>query len=482
MCPIRTLCVLTLAVTSLMFSACKQELDFDEASLRPGQAEASFSSGYLNLNFPYTGGTASVDLDAPGDWKASFVNDRTKDWCSLSTENGKRGKATITVSVRENGELEQRSANIKFSCGDDTRTIVVTQKQKDAVLVSSNRVDVKEKGGVITINVRANLPYEYIISEESKSWIQPMETKAVTSASISFRVSRNEEFSKREGSILFRSETNSEMVKVYQDGASPSIVVSGSEISISHVGGSFNVEVQHNVSVSVHISPDCKWIQESRTKSMSTSTFRFNVDKNTYFKERQGWIAFKNDESNAVDTLLVTQDPYSILITKDTLYFSGYGSSTFFDVEGSDPKNYKVVPEDDWLTLTGNEVISGNSRFHLAAQPLEVRGEPRVSHILVYPKGSSEPDIVNARQLGRLPAFSYSFTGKETTLPKIEGTNLWGYVFWGDGFVESYRPDSRHIYNDSGTHTVLVELNDPRKVSMTELKSGMRISFKDINK
>ena len=141
-------------VLLLALVGCKPELDFLEGSLRPGRAEALLSGGNVSLNFPSEAGSASVDLSASGAWTAAFVNDRAKDWCTLSTSEGKRGTATITVSVKENTDYDDRSATIRFTCGDLNRTINVTQKQKDALLVTGTRFDVGQDGGKIAVEVK----------------------------------------------------------------------------------------------------------------------------------------------------------------------------------------------------------------------------------------------------------------------------------------------------------------------------------------
>ena len=476
--------ILALTVLVLSFSACQpKELNFEESSLRPGQADASFSSGNVNMNFSSAAGSASVDLEATGKWKAAFVNDRAKDWCSLSTESGKRGKATITVSVKESADYDQRSASIQFTCGKQARTILVTQKQKDAVLISSNRLDVKEEGGNVSIEVRANIPYDYTISEDSKSWITPLGTRGLISTTLNFRVSRNEELQKREGGIVFRSGASTETVKVYQDGAAPCVIVSSSDVKVPSEGGPFSVEIRHNVSVSPIISPECKWIKDIKTRAMSTSTFHFSADKNNYRKDRQAWVAFKNDETNVVETLYVVQPLKTILVSKDTLYFSGRGSLAFFEVDGSDPEDYRIVPGGDWFSVTGQESVSGKGRYRVSAQALEKPDESRTGQVYVYLKDFSEPDTVRLRQFECFPAFSYSTMAKGTVLPKVEGKKLQGFVTWGDGIGEFYSSDLRHTYQEAGPHTVVVELRtNPKKVPITRPENGMKIDFKELSK
>ena len=207
---------LLLIAAFCLIVGCRPEFDFLEGSYPGENPEFTYSGGNIYIAFTSSAGSASVSLEASKKWKATFVNDRAKDWCSLSLDNGKRGTATIQVSVKENAEYDERSASIIFECDDIQRTIVVTQKQKDALLVSGSRFDVGKEGGRIDIEVKANVTFDYSVSDESKSWIKPVETKGLSSSVIAFSVSPNETFTKREGEILFSSMLGMERIKIYE--------------------------------------------------------------------------------------------------------------------------------------------------------------------------------------------------------------------------------------------------------------------------
>ena len=280
-------------VLLLALTGCKPELDFLEGSLRPGRAEATMSGGNVSLNFPSEAGSASVDLSASGAWTAVFVNDRAKDWCTLSTSEGKRGTATITVSVKENPDYDDRSASISFTCGDLKRTINVTQKQKDALLVTGTRFDVGQDGGKIAVEVKANIAFEYTVSQNAKDWIVPTKTKGLTTSVLNFNVLANDDTAKREGEITVKGSAGSEVVKVYQEGAAPTIVLSKNRYDVTAAGGQVRVDVQSNVDVTMVLPSDCSWVRESSTHSMSTSTYYLSVTENEAFVDRSCRILFK---------------------------------------------------------------------------------------------------------------------------------------------------------------------------------------------
>ena len=301
---------------SMVLASCSPELDFVEESLRSGTADASFSNGNLSVLFPATSGSVSVDVTATGEWTASFVNDRAKDWCSLSSFEGKKGTVTITVSVKENADLDERSASINFVCGDVRRSIVVTQKQKDALLVSGNRFDFGQEGGKITLEVNANVQFDYAVSENAKSWIKAVGTKGMTSSTLNFEVLANEDLEKRDGEIVVTGSSAREVVKVYQDGGKPTLVLGKDRYELSGEAQKISVDVRHNVDVTMEIPSDCDWVKESVTKSMSTSTFVLDISENKTFNTRSCRISFRSAAWDLTEEVVLEQEAANYLRIK----------------------------------------------------------------------------------------------------------------------------------------------------------------------
>lgn len=464
----------------LLLVSCRPEIDF--VSYRSAQAETSLAGGDLSLNFPSAAGTASVELEASKAWTASFVNDRARDWCSLSTEAGKRGTATLTVSVKENPDYDQRSASILFVCGDVKRTIVVTQKQKDALLVTSNRVDVGQPGGGIRVEVKANISFDYAISESAKSWITPVETKGLVSSVLQFNVSANDSVEKREGEIAVTGTAGKEVVKVYQEGETPTLVVSSSLEELAPKASEFVVEVRSNLDVTVEIPAACDWLHEVGTKTVSTNSFYFVAEKNQRRQARASWIAFHNKTWGVADTVHVTQDFQRIVVSCDTLQASTRGWTVSFETADPDPSAYKLFFSDRWLYRAGEESLQQGSRFFVAAQPVTDLNGSRLGSVRVYYEDFAEPDTVWIRQYGRLPAFSFTTTAARVRVPEVEEEGQIGFVFWGDDMQESWQSALTHTYKSSGAHTVTVEILNKKQVPITGVEDGMTINLRELRK
>ena len=114
---------------------------------------------------------------------------------------------------------------LNLAAGDLTKSIVVTQKQKDAITLTTAKFEVDKNGGEIQVEVKANVTYEVVIPEQYQSWIregsgsgqiimgdkgynQMHESATRTDMDRTMRkfyISKSEEYDKREGEIIFRS-------------------------------------------------------------------------------------------------------------------------------------------------------------------------------------------------------------------------------------------------------------------------------------
>ena len=124
-------------------TACRPELQFLPESFQSPDAEISGDEEVVSLVFSSKAGSASLSLQSSEDWKAAFVNDRAREWCSIPSESGQKGTFTLTVAVKENATYDERMAVILLRSKDLQRTVVVTQTQLDALLLSPGDRDIR---------------------------------------------------------------------------------------------------------------------------------------------------------------------------------------------------------------------------------------------------------------------------------------------------------------------------------------------------
>ena len=462
---------------SACLTACRPELDFDFHQ----NSQASFSGNGENYTvlFDAESGVASIDLNASGHWTAEFVNGRAY-WCTLSALEGKRGVATLTFSVQSNGEYDERSAAVVFTCKDLKRTIVVTQKQRDALLLSSGRVEMSADGGSFTVEVLSNIDFSHQIEANGQSWIRTISTKGLDKSVLTFQVDQNASLDKRIGTVTFVGPTSQETVTVYQKGETPTIVISEDTVSLTAEEGVFKVEVASNIDATLQVPEDCDWLREIQTKTISTHTYQFAYDRNQARTARTCYLVFRNDAFKKVDSVQVEQGQVPILKEVQDVYIPSAGDvvtlATSAAVQSFDQFHYDAT----WFEPAGMESDPDGNRFSFRVGP-NPEQKMRAVPVSVSIPGFAEPDVFQVRQYGPYPSFSYVTTEQEVVVPKLDEGEIPYLVFWGDGSYERYTQDLQHRYESAGPHTIRFEGHSFLFLLLPAPQDGMRYDFSHLN-
>lgn len=161
----------------------------------------------------------TISFTTNADWTLSVAaTTGGSTWCTPSVTSGSKGSAAVKFTTTENTDYEDRSVAVTIKTGTTSKTFTITQKCKDAMLLTSDKFEVSQKGGAINIEVKANVNYQMEISETAKDWITQTSTRALTTHKHTFNIAANEEYNKREGEIYFINGKQKEIVKVYQTG------------------------------------------------------------------------------------------------------------------------------------------------------------------------------------------------------------------------------------------------------------------------
>ncbi len=256
------------------------------------------------LTFKSTGGAETIWLyydDGNAQWELTGG----ESWCTASKTSG-RSDDQITFEVIENNNPDERNATFIFTCGTVSKELIITQKQKDALTVTSSKIEIDANGGAAIVEVNANIDYKYEIGKDCKEWITNTETRALQTTTLSFDVAQNTNFEKREGTIIISSSTLSETITIIQAGGKPTITVSQNEYKVSGIGENIAIEVSSNVELEV-IKPSADWIKESNTQAISAQTKSFTIYANPTTQSRIGEIEFANDKYNLSTKVTINQ-------------------------------------------------------------------------------------------------------------------------------------------------------------------------------
>lgn len=299
-------------------------------------------------------------------------------WCTVSPNQGKAGENQVLVRVQRNESTDDRNVVLNLTAGDLTKSIVVTQKQKDAITLTTAKFEVDSNGGDIQVEVRANVSYDVVIPEQYQSWIregsgstimddkgqrnnQAYTTRAdMDKAILRFHISPSEEYDKREGEIIFRSGELVETLKIYQTGGGI-LLLSKNEYTVSDKGEQIKVEISSNFDFEVKM-PQVDWITANVTRSVSSHTLYYTVAPNTTYDKREAEIVYYDRKDKSVaDTLKIVQVQKDAILLSQKEYSIGYNEE-YIEVDVNTNVDFEVQIQNSctsWITMLENPVTKG---------------------------------------------------------------------------------------------------------------------------
>lgn len=286
------------------FFACSSDPIVPEVTVEMGK-EDYFAK---NMDFDSSAGEKTFSFNSNVEWTISVaptMNGET--WCTVTPSSGKDGSNTVVVKVQENTGYDDRNVVLTLTAGSTlTKTITVTQKQKDALLLTTNKFEMEPQGGKINVEVKANVEYEVIVPEAYKSWIsQGSKSRGLTTSTVSFDIAETEEYDKREGEIIFKSGNLSETVRVYQTGRAI-LLLSKNECLSTSREKNIIVEIKSNFNFATQM-PNVDWLKENKSRGVSSHTLYFTIDSNTTNENRSTSILFYDKNSDLKETLYIKQ-------------------------------------------------------------------------------------------------------------------------------------------------------------------------------
>lgn len=294
---------LSAIVMCVNFTSCSD--NGEDSSIHTQPAIEEFTQS--DMNFTEKANEQTLTFTTNADWTISVApTNGGEAWYTASPTKGSAGNQIVKIAVTENSTYDDRSVTVTLRAGNESKSFVVTQKQKDAILLTSDKFEIEQKGGTFTVEVKANVNYTTTIGETCKDWItEGSNTRALSTTTKTYSVATNEDSEKREGTITFTDGTLSETVHIYQAGVRPTFIT----INVPTAGENITVELRSNCDYEVEM-PDVDWIHEISTRAMSSHTLYYTIDANTTYDSREAKIVCRNRENDVADTLTIVQAQY----------------------------------------------------------------------------------------------------------------------------------------------------------------------------
>lgn len=303
------------------------------------------------LSFSETQGESSITFTTDADWTLSVAETRVVNWCIPSATSGQKGNSTVKFSVTENTGYDDRSVAVTIKAGSTSKTFKITQKQKDALLVTTNKYEIEQIGGEIEVEVKANIDYQIEIAENAKSWISESNTRALKENIHHFTIATSEELEKREGEIYVKSGNKNETITIYQSGGAI-IILSQKEFNVSDAGDIITVDVKSNVEYGVQM-PEIDWISEDiSTRGVSSHTLKYVISSNENYDSRTADIIFFDKNSDLKDTLTILQVQKDAIIISNKEFNVDSKGDIIEVIVNSNIKYEVIIQNNEWITET----------------------------------------------------------------------------------------------------------------------------------
>lgn len=344
----------------IFFTACSKENDN-----APKQSENIIDFEQGNMNFTERAGEQTFSFTTNTAWVVSVASTRNggAPWCTVAPTSGNAGSHTIKVTTTPNETYDDRSVTVTLKAGTEVKSFVVSQKQKDAILLTNDKFEVDQEGGTVTVEVKSNVSYTATIGEECKDWIKESNsTRALSTTTKSYTVAMNEDGKKREGSIIFSDGSLTETVHIYQAGGSI-ILLSQNDCHVSASGEEITVELRSNCDYEV-VMPSVDWIKETMTRGMSSHTLHYTVAPNDSYDGRKTEIIYRDkSDSSIADTLTILQaQKDAIIISEKEVKVGSEGGTVEVKIDANVDFEMQL-PDVEWISETSTRGLSTHKKY-----------------------------------------------------------------------------------------------------------------------
>ena len=401
---------------------------------------------------PSGSGEVSVDMTYVGEYEVVIDVDGDP-WIHEVATKATEGVLTFRVDANEG--YDDRHAMIEVSVSPELKRFIrVTQKQKDALMLSKERYEIAKEGGEFSVEVMANVEVGLSVDEEASSWLTCVQSKGLSSETFHFKVLPNDGRSTRSGKIVFTGGDLREEVTVYQIGV-PVLVLSDDFVNLTDKDESFSIDVTANVPYEV-VMPEADWITHvPSVKSMVTGTVEFAVKPNETYDAREAVIVIRGTDSELTESVKVVQSQKDAIIAGKSIIEVGVESGTFVLTVGSNV-DYEVSVDSDWLRQVQTKAfVEEDLEFSFDANR-----DPVVREAVITLTDGVLTQNVKVVQEARLEEYVLRVTHDNAvfTMPSFKGTVTSGMIYWGDGLSEEYSEDLVHDYGRKSEMTVEIVL------------------------
>lgn len=452
-------------IICMLVASCKDEKE--EVIVNPSIQLSGSSSHTLDVS----GGDITISFTSAKAWTARSG----QNWCKVSPSSGQAGTYTLTITVDENTTYDERNTQVTVQSETVSKSITITQKQKDALTVTSNKIEIDALGGSANIEIKANVSYQSEIDQMAQSWISIASSRALTTTKVPLQIKPNEEYEKREGKISIKSGELHEVITVYQEGASPTILLSQNEYTVGSDEDTLKIQLRSNTDYQMVMPSDADWLQVIESRSFSDYTHYISVSANESYDSRSAEIQFVNKAEGVNEKVKVIQmQKDAIVVAQNEYALEAVSTELSFEIQTN--VEFEVETSVEWIKYHPDSRALSPVKLDFAIGE-NTTTAPREGYIYISKDGLLQS--IKVIQAGRVDynQIVITHTQWELLVPHITGHYIEGIILWGDGQEEKYQPNLLHQYAEEKQHVLQLDLWGAEEMEIPAIEGIVEIDF-----
>ena len=346
------------------------------------QISISVAPGQLEM--PYEGGLATLDVMCEGTWTASTI----VDWIALDKTEGE-GDTELTVTVSENPDLTPRQTNIEFISSTGASAVVSVKQEAapDPHFLEVSPVDIyfSKEGGTQEITIGCDTEWKVDLTSD---WLSVSEMMGTGDATISLIAEPNNFESPRATEFFISSEGLDRRVKVSQEAGDEIMVATfvPDTVFAAYTGGVYHLELTSNTSWQLESS---SWISLMTTSGEGDASLDIVVDYNSAEFSRMGFVRAVNN-GQVLGKAVVAQEGKPNILETDFTEIDARPEGGEYDIHVTANQAWTVTYNVDWISCTPESGF-GTGQFTITVEPMP-SAQPRTGRLKLT--GSTGAEVI----------------------------------------------------------------------------------------
>ncbi len=377
----------------------------------------------------------------------------------------------VSVTAFPHEGYEDRSTNLTVKSGKKSKVLAVTQKKKDALLLTEEKYTLGQEGGTITVEVKSNLTYSVTIPSAHRDWIKETSTpatKALTTAYKHFAIAPNPDNAAREGIIVFKDNGGSlaDTVRIFQARREELILLQDRHF-LSAAAQTLSVDLQTNVDYEVIIPAASDWITLSASPAVEKADLlRLDIAANPTRNQRSGEVVVADRNGTLADTLHIVQEGKAWTVCREDVTLTSVEEIKEFIAQGYDEALYLKIeindPDFTDLSAFANHQTKKIGRLII-----------KCPYLQSFQGMAGLEEVGGLYLAGNFPSL-LSFSGLET----LESLN---YLHVGNGYTFRYLTTFQGLNGIKTLETLRLDGNFPSLRSFEGLENITTINSLELN-